>query len=322
MSSRDGRIGRNAVRRRPCSTAAARTACRTPGSSVRGPDGQAPGIGSRGRRCDRGHAMESGEDLLGFRPIVRGRGLEADLERRPAVAEQARQPGDGPLPDQPAGGEDADPVAHGLDLGQEVAREQDGQAAVVHERAQEVEDLDHAERVDRGGRLVEDEDVGRLHERVRDAEALLHAARVRLDAVVGAVGQADLFEDLVHRRLAFLALEAVEASRVAQVLAAGEAAVEPDSVGKIADPSLDLTRVAGGVEPGDPGLAARRFRESQEHQDGRGLAGPVLPEQPEDLACPHLEVQLVDRGQGVVPLGQSPGADERPGPLLASHRRP
>ena len=67
----------------------------------------------------------------------------------------------------------------------------------VTRRRAAVEDLGHAERVDRGRRLVEDEDVGVLHERVGDAEALEHAARIGLDAVVGPVGQPDLLEDLV-----------------------------------------------------------------------------------------------------------------------------
>ena len=60
------------------------------------------------------------------------------------------------LPDQPAGGEDADPIADRLDLGQQVARQHDRQATLVDQPAQELEDLDDAERVDRGGRLVED----------------------------------------------------------------------------------------------------------------------------------------------------------------------
>ena len=58
--------------------------------------------------------------------------------------------------------------------------------AVVDDAPQELEDLDDAERVDRGRRLVEDQDVGVLHERVGDAEALEHAPRVRVGPVVGA----------------------------------------------------------------------------------------------------------------------------------------
>ena len=102
--------------------------------------------------------------------------------------------------DEAAGREDADPVADRLDLVEEVAREQDREAALVDEPPQQLEDLDHAERVDRGGRLVEDEQVGRLDEGVGDAEPLAHAARVGLDRVVGAIGEADLREDLVDRR--------------------------------------------------------------------------------------------------------------------------
>ena len=110
-----------------------------------------------------------------------------------------------PDADELAGGEDADPVADRLDLVEQVAREEDGDAALADERPEQVEDLDDADRVDRRRRLVEDEDRRVLDQRVGDAEPLEHAARVRVDARVGAVGHADLLEDLVdpsprHRR--------------------------------------------------------------------------------------------------------------------------
>ena len=183
----------------------------------------------------------------------------------------------------------------------------------MDERAEEIEDLDHAKRVDGGRRLVEDEDVRRLHQRVRDAEALLHAARVRLDAVVGTVGQTDLLEDLVHRGLGLATFEPVEAGRVAQVLAAGEAAVEADGVGEVADPTLDLAGMSGRIEADDARLAARRLGQTEEHEDRGGLARAVRPEQPEDLAGSDLQIELVDRGQRVVALRQRPGPDERAG---------
>ena len=127
--------------------------------------------------------------------------LELDLDDRRAIAELGGQLRDGALPDEPTGGEDPDPVAHRLDLGQQVAREHDREAAFVDELAQQVQDLDDAERVDRGRRLVEDEQVRRLDQRVGDAEPLAHAARVGLDRIVRPVGQADVGEDLVDGRL-------------------------------------------------------------------------------------------------------------------------
>ena len=95
--------------------------------------------------------------------------------------------------------------------------------ALVGQPPQQVEDLDHAERVDRRRRLVEDEQVGRLDQRVGDAQPLAHAARVGLDRVVGAIGQADLLEDLVDGGFRLGLAEAVEPRRVAQVLATGHA---------------------------------------------------------------------------------------------------
>ena len=96
---------------------------------------------------------------LGSCDVVGARELEGDVDGGRAVAEIGGQLFDGPDADKASGGEDADPVADALDLGEQVARQQDRQTAFVDEPAEQVEDLEHAERVDRGRRLVEDQQV-------------------------------------------------------------------------------------------------------------------------------------------------------------------
>jgi hypothetical protein len=193
-----------------------------------------------------------------------------------------------------------------------VAGEEDRHAAIADEAPQQVEDLDDAERVDRRRRLVEDQDVGVFHESVRDAEALEHAPRVRLDLVVGSGGQADLLEDLLDRRLGELPRDAIQAGGVAEVLAAGQVGVEADGIGHITDAAFDVERIPCGVEPDDPGLAAGRLGQPEQHQDRRRLTGAVLAEQPEDLARLDLEVEPVDGDELAVVLGEvaSPDRDE------------
>ncbi len=257
-------------------------------------------------RFDTGHAGDDRADAVGLGSVL---DVEADLEVRTPIAEPLGEVLEGPLPDQPPGGEDPDPVAHRLDLVEQVARQQDRHPALVHEPAEQVEDLDDADRVDRGGRLVEDEHVRILDERVGDAEALEHAPRVRVHAVVGAVGQADLLEHLIDRGVGLGGRDAVELRRVAQVLAAGHVAVEPDAVGHVPHAPLDLERATGRIESDDTGRALGGFGQAEEHEDRRGLARAVLAEQPEDLAGVHLEVEVIDGDEVTVVLGQAAGAD-------------
>jgi len=61
--------------------------------------------------------------------------LKADFDRCRSVAEGRSQFGYCPLPDHPAGRKYPDPVAHRLDLGQQVARQEDGQSAFVDQGA-------------------------------------------------------------------------------------------------------------------------------------------------------------------------------------------
>ena len=282
------------------------------GFGGRGCDRHVPRPSDALRACHAGHVRKGCQGGLDARgkvlPVVL---VELDLDDRLVLHEPRRQLLDGPLPDEPAGGEDADPVAHRLDLREQVARQEDRQAVVAAERLEQLEDLLDADRVDRGRRFVEDQDVGVLDECVGDPEPLAHAARVRPDLVAAAIREADLAEDLVDRLLRGLAVQPVEARGVAQVRAAGHVVVEADGIGQVADPAFDLARIARRVEPDDTGLALGRFGQPEQHEDRGRLAGAVLPEQPEDLAAAHLEVEAVDRRELAVLLGQTPRHQRR-----------
>ena len=107
----------------------------------------------------------------------------ADDERWPRGARPRHRTvvgelGDGPHPDEAPVGEDPDPVAYALDLIEQVAGQENGRAPLADEPPEQLQDLGDTDRVDRGRRLVQDEDVRVLDECVGDAEALEHAPRV------------------------------------------------------------------------------------------------------------------------------------------------
>ena len=155
-----------------------------------------------------------------------------------------------------------------LDLVEQVAREQDRHAPLPNERAEQVQHFDDAEGVDRGRRLVQDQDVGVLHQGVGDAEALEHAPRVRIGRCrrrrsPGRPARGPARSS--HRR--WPCRDPVQLGRVTQVLAAGQVGVEADAVRHVADPPLDLERSAGRVQADDAGPALRSAR------SGRAASG-------------------------------------------------
>src|SRR6187401_2987744 len=224
------------------------------------------------------------------------------VEREAGIAGTVGELGDPTLGDEAAMGEDPDPIAQLLDLAEQVARKQHGEAAVTGQGLNEVEELGHAGRVDGRRRLVEDEDLRILDEGIGDAEPLEHAPRVGIGGMVGRVRQAHLLEELDDPRRRLRRVEAVQARRVVEVLAAGEPAVKSDAVRQVADPTLHLERVARRVEADDARLAVARLREAQEHEDRRRLARPVRPEESVDLARADAEGQVVDRDEIAVSL--------------------
>ncbi len=77
-------------------------------------------------------------------------------------------------------------------------------------------------------------------------------------------------------------------------LAAGLARVEAGLLQRDADLAASAVRVARDVDAGDLGAAGGDRQQRREHAHGRRLAGPVGPEEAEDLAGGDLEVDAAD----------------------------
>jgi hypothetical protein len=98
--------------------------------------------------------------------------------------------------DQPPLRDDDNIVGERLNLGEQVARDQDG-AALIGEAAQEVAQPADALGVEAVGGLVEDEDAGVADQRSRDAQPLTHPERVALDRATAGRGESHQGKDLV-----------------------------------------------------------------------------------------------------------------------------
>ena len=87
---------------------------------------------------------------------------------------------------------EGDAVAHALDFGQHVRREEDGLAGVAG-LVQQVVELVLDERVEARGGLVEDEQLGPVHERLDEADLALVAGgeigHLALEVAVQALGE-------------------------------------------------------------------------------------------------------------------------------------
>ena len=140
-----------------------------------------------------------------------------------------------------------------------------------------------ADRVEAGERLVEHEQLGVVDERRRQLDALLVAERQRLDAVVGALGDAEPLEPARRpRRAPRPACGPVQAGEVDELVA------RPASSGTGRAPpacSRSAARARRVDRPAAPAHLARVGVEHAEHDPHRrGLAGAVGPTKPN--SCP------------------------------------
>jgi hypothetical protein len=155
-------------------------------------------------------------------------------------------------------------------------------------------------RVEAARRLVHEQHARGVQQRSREQQALAHARREGLDLALGDVAQAHLLEHLGGPALR----QAVERAEQLDVLLRRRALIDVRRLGDQVDLAADRLELARDLVAEDTGMPARGLRAAREDADHRGLAGPVVAEQPEDLARVRLEAHAIQRTDVAVVLGQ------------------
>ena len=178
----------------------------------------------------------------------------------------------------PAPGDDDHPAADRLDLGHDVGREQD--RVPVAQLADQGADLADLDRVEAGGRLVEDQDVGVVDHRLGQPDPLAKASREVAEDPVLDVRQPAPGDHLADRPPAPRAGHVLELGPEAQVLPDPHLGVERHVLGQVADLAADLQRLVQDVVPGQDGPAAGRGRKVVRIRIVVVLPAPLGPSRP------------------------------------------
>src|SRR5229473_8439545 len=189
--------------------------------------------------------------------------------------------------------------------------------ALALEFADHIEKLVSRLRIEPGGRLVQNGDLGMLHDKLGKTEPLAHAARERRHRLVRHIGEPHACERVGDARPAHIAAMSHQPRRVGEVFDRRHMVVKTNRVRKIADPALDFQWPAYRIMTRDHHGARRHLGEAQHHQDRGCLAGAVRPQKAEGLALEDVEVERVDDDRLTVALGEASRGDDR----LAHRRR-
>jgi len=203
-----------------------------------------------------------------------------------------------------------DPSRHVGDHAHVVRDEHERHAARALQFAQEVEDLRLDRDVERGRRLVGDQESRIAGDRHRDHHALVHAAGHLVREVLQARARrrnADLLQQLDRAMARRAAVHAeVQAQGLGQLEADGEAGIETrrrlleDHRDLLADDRAPLA-LAGAeqVAPGEGeplrAHAARRGDEPHQREHRHALAGARLADDAQHLAFVEREAHALDR---------------------------
>ena len=136
-----------------------------------------------------------------------------------------------------------------------------------------------------------------MQHRARQRQLLAHAMRVRLDQLVGFIGQLEQAQQRLGPLPSDLRRDLVQPAHEGEELAPGQLRVQVRRLGQIADTALDLARLLDHVEAGDKGRPTRRSHQPGQHADGRGLPRAVRSEETEHLTRLDLERHAADRDE-------------------------
>ena len=197
---------------------------------------------------------------------------------------------------------DRDPVGDVADDGEVVGDEEVGQVELLLQLDEQVEHLRLDRDVERGHRLVGDDELRAQHEGAGEADPLALAAAELVRVAPGRLGaEADALEHLDHGLVAPLALEPVDPQALADEVAHLHARVERADGVLEDDLHVPAHRLQLGaaetphVDAVELDLAGGRLEQPQQRAAERRLAAAGLADEADRLAAEDVEVDAVHR---------------------------
>jgi hypothetical protein len=187
--------------------------------------------------------------------------------------------------------QDADTITHSFGFLEVVGGENDGDAFVVPQLADNAPDLGAHRGVKTDCWLVEKQHARVRQQAAGDLDASPQAAAQRTYTVLGTFGQAEPVEQRRDAGVGGLGAHAPEPGVQPEVLDDAEFIVEHAVLEHDADPASHPQRIAPHVDTVDKRVPRRRAYEGRQDPDARALPSTVRPEKSEDLAL------LDDEGQ-------------------------
>ena len=113
--------------------------------------------------------------------------------------------------------------------------------------------------------------------------------------------------------------DAIQVGVEVEVLDDREIGVEPESLRHVRDPVLHPFGIPRDAQAVEEGIPLRRSHDAGQHSKRRRLPRPVGTDQPEQLAPPHLEGEVVDGCQIAEAPGETLHANRRFGQKFHPH---
>ena len=182
----------------------------------------------------------------------------------------------------------------------------------VAEAGDEVEHLLAAERVEAGGRLVEQHQLGVADERLGELGPLPHAGGEAADRTEAGLVEADEVEHVGRPLARGTRRQAAQLAERRDDVGRGLVERQAVVLGHVAEPRADADRVAADVDAAHLDRPCGRVGEAEQQPEHRRLAGTVGADEA-DAAPRHLDGEVVERGGAGIALRDVIDANQAPG---------
>ena len=180
--------------------------------------------------------------------------------------------------------------------------EKDG--VVLAEVANQVAHLPDLVGIEADGRLVEDEQVGRVQEGVGQTDPLAVALGERADDAVFHVLERAKLLHIPHAFALAGTGDLLEGGPVIEVLGYPHVGVKRDVFRHVAEVLPGLHRLAEHVEPGNGGAPGSCRHIARKNAHRRRFSSAIGPKKADDLAFFDFEAQIFNRGKARVAFRQ------------------